>query len=218
MKLRYWIGMMVLALAIAGCGGKKANSTDAEKKVGDTEKQLQEAKGQPGAEQKVADLEKQLADAKKELAQAKEQAAAQPAPAAAPAEPPPPPPPPKPIEYVIPAGTPVGVRTTTTLSTKTVQTGAPFDASLTDPITVDGEVLAKAGAPVSGVVVLSDPGGKVKGKASIKIAIRSIRGTHGPIAIETGTAMATKGPPAEIPAETVLTFRTRTPVTVTVQP
>jgi len=259
---------MMLLLLLAGCGGNKSASVDeAGKKVGDTEKQLEQAKGQPGAEQKVAELEKQLADAKKDLAQAKSE------PAVAKTEPPPaapvaPPPPPKPKEYVIESGTPLSVRTTTTLSTKTVATGDPFTATLTSPLTVDGVVLAAAGSDVSGVVVESDPGGKVKGKASMSIALKSIRGKNGPIPIKTtaheavaagtvkkdvvrggimtgagaaigaiagggkgaaigagigagagvGTAMATKGAPAQIPAETVLTFRTQAPVTVTVQP
>jgi hypothetical protein len=261
MKLKYLLGVMILTLVMVGCGGKPAGVGEAEKKLSDTEKQLQEAKGQAGAEQKVAELEKQLADAKKELAAAKPEAAAP----AAPAEPPPPP---KPISYVIAVGTPIPIRTTSALTTKVAKTGEPFTASLTQPLTVDGAVLAAAGARVSGVVVLSDPGGKVKGKASISLALKSIEGTHGPIAVETdnkeaiapstvkkdvvrggimtgagaaigaiagggkgaaigagigagagvGTAMATKGAPAEFPAETALTFRTKSPVTVTVQP
>jgi hypothetical protein len=186
MKLKYLVGVMVLSLVMAGCGGRTANVSDAEKKLSDTEKQLQEAKGQAGAEQRVAELEKQLADAKKELAAAKPEAAAPAAPAA-PAEPPPPP---KPINYVIAAGTPIPVRTTTALTTKVAKTGEPFSASLTQSLTVDGVVLAAAGAPVSGVIVLSDPGGKVKGKASISLALRSIKGTHGPIAVETDSKEA----------------------------
>ena len=266
--------LAVFVVLLAGCARKPAEG-EAESKLADTEKQLEQAKAQPGAEQRVAELEKQLADAKKDLARAKavpsrtetaKSEPAQAAPVAAP--PPPPPPPPKPIEYVIAAGTPIGVRTTVALSTKTAETGAPFEGSLTEPLKVDGVVLAPAGADVSGVVALSDPGGKVKGKASLSIAVTSIKGKHGPIPVETstfealaksstkkdlvrggimtgagaaigaiagggkgaaigagigagagvGTAMATKGPPAEIPAETMVTFTTKAPVTVVVQP
>jgi len=181
MNHKHMSGLIILALVFAGCGGKKADVGEGEKKLADTQKQLEEAKSQPGAEQKVAELEKQLADAKKQLAESKDAPAT---PAPAPVEPPPPP---KPIEYVIEAGTPVSVRTTTTLSTKTSETGAPFSCSLTKPLTVDGVVLAKAGANASGVVVLSDPGGRVKGKASISVALKSIEGTHGPIAVATNS-------------------------------
>jgi hypothetical protein len=270
MKLKYVIGAFLLTLAMSGCAGRKGDVGEAEKKADAVQKQLDEAKTQSGAEQRVAELEKQLADAKKELSEAKGQtpAATSPAPAPAPAAPVEPPPPPKPKEYVIEAGTAIPVRTTTALSTKTAQTGAPFSATLTAPLTVDGVVLAKSGADASGVVTLSDPGGRVKGKASISVTLKSIRGVHGPIEIATntreavakstvkkdvvrggimtgagaaigaiagggkgaaigagiggaagvGTALATKGAPAEFPAETPLTFTTKAPVTVTVQP
>jgi hypothetical protein len=264
MKLTRLASAILLTFAVAGCG-RKSGVDEAQKNVGDTEKQLQEAKAHPGAEQKVADLEKQLADAKKQLADAKVQTAAPAAPAPAPAEPPPPP---KPKTYLIEAGTEIPVRTTTALSTKTATTGQPFEASLTRALTVDGVVLAPAGADVSGVVALSDPGGKVKGKALLRLALKSIKGVHGPIPVETnsqesiaksnvkkdvgrgaimsgagavigaiagggkgaaigagigagagvGTAMATKGAAAELPAETVLTFITKAPVTVTAKP
>jgi hypothetical protein len=185
MKLKCLLGAMILTLAVTGCGNRRAGDREAEEKLSDTQKQLQELKGQAGAEEKVAELEKQLADAKKELA------ASQAAAPAAPAEPPPPPPPPpKPKNYVIAAGTAIPVRTITALSTKTATTGAPFSASLTQPLSVDGKVLAPAGAEVKGVVVLSDPGGRVKGKASISVALKSIQGTHGPISIETNNSEA----------------------------
>jgi hypothetical protein len=262
------VTLFALAFLLAGCGSKKADVGAAEQKVAEAQKQLEQAKTQAGAEQRVAELEKQLEEAKKEMAAASGEAAAPaatPAPAAAPAEPPPPP---KPIEYVIPASTTINVRTTTPLSTKTAATGAAFAASLMEPIVVDGATLAAAGAEVDGVVVLSDPGGKVKGKASISITLKSIAGKHGPIAIQTnnreaiakgtvkkdvvrggimtgagaaigaiagggkgaaigagiggaagvGTAMATKGAPAEFPAESALTFTLKAPVTITVQP
>jgi hypothetical protein len=266
-KTRSLVTLIALAFLLAGCGSKKADVGAAEQKVAEAQKQLEQAKTQAGAEQRVAELEKQLEEAKKEMAAASGEAAAPaaPAPAAAPAEPPPPP---KPIDYVIPANTTINVRTTTPLSTKTAATGAAFAASLMEPIVVDGATLAAAGAEVDGVVVLSDPGGKVKGKASISVTLKSIAGKHGPIAIQTnnreaiakstvkkdvarggimtgagaaigaiagggkgaaigagiggaagvGTAMATKGAPAEFPAESALTFTLKAPVTITVQP
>ena len=186
------VSTIVLALAATGCGGKKADVGAAEQKVANTQNQLEQAKHQAGAEQRVAELEKQLAAAKQDLAAAKSEAPATTAPATAPpatapSQPVEPPPPPKPKEYVIPAGTAIPVRTMNALSTKTTTTGSPFEASLTKALVVDGVVLAPAGANATGVVVLSDSGGRVKGKASISIALKSIATSNGPVAVATST-------------------------------
>jgi hypothetical protein len=82
----------------------------------------------------------------------------------------------KPVEYTIPAGTVIPVRTTTELSTSNLATGSTFDAILERDIVVDGTVLASQGSHVTGVVASSDPGGKVKGVASLAVTIRSITG------------------------------------------
>jgi hypothetical protein len=175
---------LLLFAALAGCGSKKPDLSAAEKKIADAEQLLQEARKQTGAAQRVAELEKQLEEAKKELAAA--QSAADAPPVAAVKPEPPPPPPPQPKNYTLAAGTPIAVRTTTALSTKTLQTGDPISASLTVPLVVDGEELAPAGAEVSGVVALSDSGGRVKGRAALSITLKSIAGKHGPIPITTG--------------------------------
>jgi hypothetical protein len=189
MKHGFLLSVLILALAMAGCGARKADVNEAEKKLVEAETQLQQAKTQAGAEQRVAELEKQLAEARKDVTEAKREATAPTA--SAPAEPPPPPPPPpKPKEYVIAAGTAIPVRTTTVLSTKTATTGAAFQASLMEALKVDGVVLAPAGADVTGVVVLSDPGGRVKGKASISLALKSIATKQGPLAIQTNNQEA----------------------------
>lgn len=258
-------GALILALIPAGCGSKKANLSDAEKSLAETEKQLQQAMTQPGSEQRVQELEKKLAQARKELVAARGDGATG---ASAPASTPEPPASPKPRDLVIEAGTPIAVRTTTALSTKTASTGATFAASLVEPLTVEGVVLAPAGSEVTGTVLSSDPGGRVKGKASIAIALKSLTTSQGSVAIQTssyqavanstvkkdvvrtgimagagaaigaiagggrgaaigagigggagvGTAMATRGAAAVIPAESALTFKLTSPVTVTVQP
>jgi hypothetical protein len=82
----------------------------------------------------------------------------------------------KPIEYTIPAGTVIPVRTTTELSTSQLANGSTFTAVLERPLRVGDTVLATQGAEVSGVVVSSDPGGKVKGVASLEVTIRSVAG------------------------------------------
>jgi hypothetical protein len=128
------------------------------------------------AEAKVAEAEKQLEAAKKDLTAAKTSPATPNAPKAR--------------EYVLPVGTKIPIRTTTTLSTKEQTSGATFEASLREPLTIEGVELAPAGAAVSGVVVSSDSGGRVKGRASISIALRSITTPQGVIDIETNSRTA----------------------------
>lgn len=165
-----------LVLILAGCSSRKTNLAEAEKKMADAEKQLHEAKNQANPEQRVAELEKELAAAKRAVAEAKGQDSSTPAE---------PPPPPKPKEYTVAAGTAIRARTTVALSTKTAATGSSFEASLVEPLAVDGVVLAPAGAAVTGVVALSDPGGRVKGRASIAVTLKSIATSSGPVSVQT---------------------------------
>ncbi len=105
--------------------------------------------------------------------------------ASAPAEtaqapaPPPPPPPPQPETFQIPAGTPVSIRTVSSLSTKTNKPGEPFSATLASALVVNGVTIAKRGSSVSGTIVDSDPGGRVKGVATITLGITRIRTADG---------------------------------------
>lgn len=100
------------------------------------------------------------------------------APAAAP-PPQPPPPPPQPETFQIPAGTPISIRTVSSLSTKTNKTGEPFSATLASALVVNGVTIARRGATVNGTIVDSDPGGRVKGVATITLGITRIRTTDG---------------------------------------
>lgn len=82
----------------------------------------------------------------------------------------------KPREFTLPSGMAIAVRTTAELSTKSVKNGSVFDALLERDLVLDGTTLAKAGSRVSCIVVSSDPGGRVKGVASLSVAARSIAG------------------------------------------
>lgn len=167
--------------------------------------------------------------------------------------------------YTLPSGSSVAVQTTSTLSTKTVQQGATFAGSLTEPLTVDGKVIAERGANVVGHVTEADDGGRVRGKAYLAVALTSIQLVNGesasvqtaPFGQEaksakkkdamkvgiasgigaaigaiagggkgaaigagvgagagTGAVLATKGDAAVIPAESVIHFRTQSPISV----
>ena len=77
------------------------------------------------------------------------------------------------------AGTPLKIRTMTTLSTKTVQAGETFAASLEEPLVNGTWVIAAKGADVRGKVVESDPGGRVKGRARLAIRLTQIETADG---------------------------------------
>jgi len=87
----------------------------------------------------------------------------------------------KPREVTIPAGTSLSVRTSTELSTKSLSDGSTFTAVLEQPLKASDVVVANKGSHVNGVVVSSDPGGRVKGTASLTVAVRSIVGAKGKV-------------------------------------
>jgi hypothetical protein len=198
-KAFIFVGLFTVLLMATGCASRQPS---AEEKVAELQKQLDQAQ---------QDLEKQRASAPAEApapqpsgaaakpgsapgsAQPARQSAAQtgssaPAPAAAPAVPlsQKPAEPPRPVEVTIPAGTPIVIRTTNMLSSKTASDGAEFHANLEKDLVVDGKVLAAKGADVTGYIVNSDDGGRVKGRASLTVGIRSIMGANGqPIKVST---------------------------------
>ncbi len=97
-----------------------------------------------------------------------------------------------PVVHTAAAGTPIRIRTTTQISTKTATAGSPFEASLAEPLTVDGYVIAPRGASVEGVVTDSDDGGRVKGKAFISLSLRTLTTADGrKLNIRTDTESAT---------------------------
>jgi hypothetical protein len=99
----------------------------------------------------------------------------------------------KPRDYTLPAGTTFSVRLPRDVSTKGSATGATFDGLLEHDLKSGETVLAKAGTRVNGVVVESDPGGRVKGVASITVGVRSIVGVKGasiPVTTDSQTADA----------------------------
>jgi len=94
---------------------------------------------------------------------------------------------PPPNAATLEAGTPLAVRTTTTISTKTVQTGERFAASLEEPIMDGMWLIAPKGATVEGVVANAEKGGKVKGVASLTLRLASLTTDDGQrIEISTG--------------------------------
>jgi hypothetical protein len=83
--------------------------------------------------------------------------------------------PPPPRVFTIREGTAITISTAKTLTTKLDRNGDRFTASLASPI-IDGDwVIAKRGALVEGEIVNSDPGGRVEGRAVLKVKLRSLQ-------------------------------------------
>jgi hypothetical protein len=101
-----------------------------------------------------------------------------------------PPPPPPVNRATFAAGTPLIVRTTTAISTKTARSGERFVASLEEPLMEGTWMVAPKGATVEGVVVTADPGGKVKGVASLSVKATGFTTADGQ-RIEVSTAPVT---------------------------
>ena len=139
----------------------------------------QPAGGEPAAGQPVTPAAAPTTAARPPAGTRQPAGAGQPAGAAAavpavPAQPAAPVEPPKPRVFTLAAGTVIQVETTSTLSTKSNKTGEPFAASLAEPIADGDWVIAPKGAAVAGVVVSSDPGGRVKGVATLTISLRKL--------------------------------------------
>jgi hypothetical protein len=81
---------------------------------------------------------------------------------------------PAPRTITLAEGTPIQVLTINTLSTKTVQTRDEFEASLDQAIVEGKWTIAKRGATVKGIITESDPGGRVKGVASMSLKLTSL--------------------------------------------
>jgi hypothetical protein len=173
---------------------------------------------------------------------------------------------PTPRSFTLGSGRVLSVYTSAPISTKTNKTGDTFVGSLSQSITDGDWVIARKGALVDGVVTSSDPGGRVKGVASIAVALKTLTLADGrKVAISTnsysklapttkkkdakkigigagagavigaiagggkgaaigagvgggaGTAatLATRGDPAVIADESLLTFRLSSPVKIT---
>jgi hypothetical protein len=172
----------------------------------------------------------------------------------------------QPAPITLAAGTKITARMSSGLSTKTAASGQTFAAELSQPLVVDGREVFPKGTTVTGMVVDSNPGGRIKGVAHLSIRLTEIRPEGlAPVKIATnaptfnakstkkkdgvmigiasgvgaaigaiagggkgaaigagagagaGTAgvLATRGDAAVLPAETVVTFSLRDPVTVT---
>lgn len=76
---------------------------------------------------------------------------------------------------VVPAGTEIEARLTTGLSSKDNKAGDTFEASLEQPVTVDGKTVFPKGADVTGKVTSAVPSGRLKERAELWVTLTSVR-------------------------------------------
>ncbi len=87
--------------------------------------------------------------------------------------------PPAPKFVTVEAGAALKVRTTNTLSTKLHKVGDTFEVSLAEPIVVGGKEVVARNTKLMGRVVSSDPGGRVKGVASMAVELNHLHTADG---------------------------------------
>jgi hypothetical protein len=97
--------------------------------------------------------------------------------------------PPPPV--VIPAGTVITVQTQSALGSKTSHSGDAFDATVAQPVSVDGKEVIASGAGARGTVVEAQAQGKIKGQGSLQLTLTSITIKGVPYTIQTSNYDAT---------------------------
>jgi hypothetical protein len=76
--------------------------------------------------------------------------------------------------HTLPVGYQIQVRTAGEISTKRSSTGSAWEGTLEDDMVIEGYTVAPKGSTVEGTVSRSDPGGNVKGVASIDIKLTRV--------------------------------------------
>jgi hypothetical protein len=75
---------------------------------------------------------------------------------------------------VVPANTAIYVRLQQPISSATAQSGQSFSAVLDEPLAIDGQTLAPAGAPLTGTVVAARESGHFNSAGYLRITLTSI--------------------------------------------
>lgn len=88
-------------------------------------------------------------------------------------------------EYTVPAGTELSLRVDTGVSSKASRAGDAIRATVTQAIVQGDVTIVPAGSELSGEITAAEPSGKVKGRARLALAFRSlaVEGHDAPYAI-----------------------------------
>ena len=95
-------------------------------------------------------------------------------------------------KITVPSGTPIRVVLQQGVGTDASAPGSQFAAVLADPIVVDGRTVLEKGSAVSGRVVDVKKSGRVKGRATLSLALTSVlhEGKYVPIETQTYVGVA----------------------------
>ena len=88
----------------------------------------------------------------------------------------------------VPEGTVLTVRLKQAVGSKISNTGDSFEASMADPVSVDGKVVIPEGSDVMGTVVDAKPLGRFKGGAVLQITLNSVTVKGSKYDIETNSS------------------------------
>ena len=94
-----------------------------------------------------------------------------------------------PQEVVIPSGTAITVRLQNAVSSATSQPGDQFEATLDQPIVVDGQTVAAEGAHVIGRVVAARHSGRLTHPGYLRIALSSVNVNGKAVSIQSSSVM-----------------------------
>lgn len=92
----------------------------------------------------------------------------------------------------IPAGTPLTIRLTSEITSRNARSGQTFHGTLARSVVVRGKTVARAGAPVTGVVSHAKSSGRLHAPGELSVRLTSIRLDGELVALST-SSVSTKG-------------------------
>lgn len=98
-----------------------------------------------------------------------------------------------PEQIVIPSGTPITVRLLSSVSSATSRSGDQFDATLDEPIVVDGKTIASEGTQVTGRVVAARRSGRLRHPGYLRIALSSLTLNGKAVPVQSSSVMVAGG-------------------------
>jgi hypothetical protein len=78
------------------------------------------------------------------------------------------------VSLTVPESTPIHVTLDQSLSSRQSRSGDRFDATVSEPITLEDKTVIPQGAHVTGVVVDARPSGRLMGRARLQLALQSV--------------------------------------------
>lgn len=186
-KLNLFATLAVAAtLSLGGCKAKQQTAQNAQPAQPAAQQPMAD---QPQAAQSAATSASQPAQAGQAAAPTAQPAAQAPASAPAAAAPAPPP---QPVEITLPPGTSISVHTDSELGSKISTPNQSFSATIADNVRHDGQIIIPRGARASGVVVVAQAKGKIKGQGELALRLTRVHTKWGSYAISTSTFDSTE--------------------------